>query len=162
MDTILGAVWQSLQQSPPPNLREILDAYRAKGDGDRDMLIAMLNAKSAEDQVRLHLMQPKLGKVLMIYRAANSFSGFFAKVHAGLVSTISTTASGSGYLATAHCRAIARSCALATSLPLRAFAPSAFSLSPHPPVPCLRAAHAITASLIPPPPEPVTASARAR
>ncbi|KAH9835817.1 uncharacterized protein C8Q71DRAFT_97894 [Rhodofomes roseus] len=50
MDTLLGAVWQSLQQSPPPNLREILDAYRAKGDGDRDMLIAMLNAKSAEDQ----------------------------------------------------------------------------------------------------------------
>ncbi|KAH9937420.1 uncharacterized protein B0H18DRAFT_1113264 [Fomitopsis serialis] len=49
-DTLLGAVWQSLQQSPPPSLRDILDAYRAKGDGDRDMLIAMLNAKSAEDQ----------------------------------------------------------------------------------------------------------------
>ncbi|OSX67813.1 hypothetical protein POSPLADRAFT_1030720 [Postia placenta MAD-698-R-SB12] len=50
MDTLLGAVWQSIQQSPPPSLRDILDAYRAKGDGDRDMLIAMLNAKSAEDQ----------------------------------------------------------------------------------------------------------------
>ncbi|KZT74886.1 hypothetical protein DAEQUDRAFT_720070 [Daedalea quercina L-15889] len=50
MDALLGAVWQSIQQSPPPSLREILDAYREKGDGDRDMLIAMLNAKSAEDQ----------------------------------------------------------------------------------------------------------------
>ena len=38
-------------QPPPPSLREILGAYRSKGDGDRDMLIAMLNAKSAEDQV---------------------------------------------------------------------------------------------------------------
>ncbi|KAI9572731.1 hypothetical protein HD554DRAFT_2014674 [Boletus coccyginus] len=37
-------------QPPPPSLREILGAYRSKGDGDRDMLIAMLNAKSAEDQ----------------------------------------------------------------------------------------------------------------
>ena len=38
-------------QAPPPSLREILGAYRSKGDGDRDLLIAMLNAKSAEDQV---------------------------------------------------------------------------------------------------------------
>ena len=41
-----------LPQPPPPSLREILGAYKSKGDGDRDMLIAMLNAKSAEDQVR--------------------------------------------------------------------------------------------------------------
>jgi hypothetical protein len=40
-----------ITQSPPPSLREILAAYRAKGDGDRDMLLAMLNAKAAEDQV---------------------------------------------------------------------------------------------------------------
>jgi hypothetical protein len=39
-------------QAPPPTLRDILGAYKARGDGDRDMLIAMLNAKSAEDQVR--------------------------------------------------------------------------------------------------------------
>ncbi len=38
---------------PSPTLREILDAYKAKGDGDRDMLLAMLNAKSSEDQVGL-------------------------------------------------------------------------------------------------------------
>ncbi|KAG1755017.1 uncharacterized protein EDB91DRAFT_1096801 [Suillus paluster] len=41
---------QILEQVPPPSLREILGAYKSKGDGDRDMLIAMLNAKSAEDQ----------------------------------------------------------------------------------------------------------------
>ena len=38
-------------QPPPPSLREILAAYRTKGDGDRDMLLAMLNAKTAEDEV---------------------------------------------------------------------------------------------------------------
>ncbi|KAJ8475423.1 hypothetical protein ONZ45_g15610 [Pleurotus djamor] len=37
-------------QPPPPSLREILAAYNSKGDGDRDMLLAMLNAKAAEDQ----------------------------------------------------------------------------------------------------------------
>jgi len=46
------------QQPPPPSLREILGAYKAKGDGDRDMLLAMLNAKSAEDQVRVALYLP--------------------------------------------------------------------------------------------------------
>ncbi|KIY67574.1 hypothetical protein CYLTODRAFT_422376 [Cylindrobasidium torrendii FP15055 ss-10] len=35
-------------QPPPPTLREILNAYRSKGDGDREMLLALLNAKSAE------------------------------------------------------------------------------------------------------------------
>ncbi|TFK20142.1 hypothetical protein FA15DRAFT_689247 [Coprinopsis marcescibilis] len=37
-------------QAPPPSLREILTAYRTKGDGDRDMLLAMLKAKTSEDQ----------------------------------------------------------------------------------------------------------------
>ncbi|KAG9314585.1 hypothetical protein JVU11DRAFT_5387 [Chiua virens] len=40
----------SPSQPPPPSLREILGAYRARGDGDREMLISMLNAKSTEDQ----------------------------------------------------------------------------------------------------------------
>ena len=39
------------KQPPPPTLREILEAYKARGDGDREMLLAMLNAKSSEDQV---------------------------------------------------------------------------------------------------------------
>ncbi|QRW00221.1 hypothetical protein RhiJN_28239 [Ceratobasidium sp. AG-Ba] len=47
---ILETTWHALSQAPPPALREILAAYNAKGEGDRDMLIALLNAKSAEDQ----------------------------------------------------------------------------------------------------------------
>ncbi|CAE6426166.1 unnamed protein product [Rhizoctonia solani] len=43
------AILAALNQPPPPTLREILSAYSAKGEGDRDMLIALLNAKAAED-----------------------------------------------------------------------------------------------------------------
>ncbi|CAL1696368.1 unnamed protein product [Somion occarium] len=50
MKALLSSTWHVLEQPPPPSLREILSAYKAKGDGDRDMLLAMLNAKSAEDQ----------------------------------------------------------------------------------------------------------------
>jgi len=49
-NSLLASTWQVLDQPPPPSLREILGAYRSRGDGDRDMLMAMLNAKSAEDQ----------------------------------------------------------------------------------------------------------------
>lgn len=48
--SLLASTWQVLDQPPPPTLREILGAYRSRGDGDREMLMAMLNAKSAEDQ----------------------------------------------------------------------------------------------------------------
>ncbi|KAH7923988.1 hypothetical protein BV22DRAFT_1196257 [Leucogyrophana mollusca] len=44
------AAWHMLEQAPPPTLREILGAYKSKGDGDRDLLIAMLKAKTSEDQ----------------------------------------------------------------------------------------------------------------
>ncbi|KAG7099506.1 hypothetical protein E1B28_001352 [Marasmius oreades] len=40
---------QIIQNPPPPSLRDILTAYRTKGDGDREMLLAMLGAKAAED-----------------------------------------------------------------------------------------------------------------
>jgi len=50
LKSVLASTWQVLEQPPPPTLREILSAYKSKGDGDRDMLLAMLNAKSAEDQ----------------------------------------------------------------------------------------------------------------
>ncbi|KAI0823062.1 hypothetical protein BC628DRAFT_1316781 [Trametes gibbosa] len=51
MKTVLAASWRSWNRSPPPpTLREILEAYKARGDGDREMLLAMLNAKSSEDQ----------------------------------------------------------------------------------------------------------------
>ncbi|TCD70659.1 hypothetical protein EIP91_002380 [Steccherinum ochraceum] len=48
--SILTSTWHVLDQPPPPTLREILGAYKSKGDGDREMLLTMLNAKSAEDQ----------------------------------------------------------------------------------------------------------------
>ncbi|KAF6766216.1 hypothetical protein DFP72DRAFT_865912 [Ephemerocybe angulata] len=47
---VLATAHAVLDQPPPPSLREILTAYRSKGDGDREMLLAMLNAKTAEDQ----------------------------------------------------------------------------------------------------------------
>ncbi|KDR84816.1 hypothetical protein GALMADRAFT_233206 [Galerina marginata CBS 339.88] len=47
---LVSSAHSVLEQTPPPSLREILSAYRTKGDGDRDMLLAMLNAKTAEDQ----------------------------------------------------------------------------------------------------------------
>ncbi|KAH7340294.1 hypothetical protein B0J17DRAFT_715523 [Rhizoctonia solani] len=47
---ILETTWHALSQAPPPSLREILSAYNSKGEGDREMLVALLNAKSAEDQ----------------------------------------------------------------------------------------------------------------
>ncbi|CAE6474749.1 unnamed protein product [Rhizoctonia solani] len=48
--SVLDSTFQALSQAPPPTIREILGAYSAKGDGDREMLVALLNAKSAEDQ----------------------------------------------------------------------------------------------------------------
>ncbi|KAI0735463.1 hypothetical protein C8Q76DRAFT_712381 [Earliella scabrosa] len=50
MKTLLASSWRVMEQPPPPTLREILEAYKARGDGDREMLLAMLNAKSSEDQ----------------------------------------------------------------------------------------------------------------
>ncbi|CAE7147381.1 unnamed protein product [Rhizoctonia solani] len=43
------AVFAVLSQPPPPTLREVLAAYSTKGEGDREMLIALLKAKAAED-----------------------------------------------------------------------------------------------------------------
>ncbi|KAH0590367.1 hypothetical protein H2248_000522 [Termitomyces sp. 'cryptogamus'] len=47
---LVSNAFSVLDQPPPPTLREILTAYRMKGDGDREMLLAMLNAKASEDQ----------------------------------------------------------------------------------------------------------------
>jgi hypothetical protein len=47
----LQAAINAIDQAPGPSLREVLGAYRLKGDGDREMLLAILNAKAAEDQV---------------------------------------------------------------------------------------------------------------
>ncbi|PPQ90394.1 hypothetical protein CVT25_014912 [Psilocybe cyanescens] len=50
MRRLVSSAHSALDQQPAPSLREILLAYKTKGDGDREMLIAMLNAKTAEDQ----------------------------------------------------------------------------------------------------------------
>ncbi|KAI0702450.1 hypothetical protein BC835DRAFT_1320658 [Cytidiella melzeri] len=48
-DALMTSALQSLHQRSPPSLHEILGAFTSKGDGDRDMLFALLNAKTAED-----------------------------------------------------------------------------------------------------------------
>ncbi|PFH49207.1 hypothetical protein AMATHDRAFT_63583 [Amanita thiersii Skay4041] len=65
---LFNSAFSVLEQPPPPSLREILGAYRAKGDGDRDMLLSMLNAKSAEDQ-RIASVASLHRTVLEIYQA---------------------------------------------------------------------------------------------
>lgn len=47
-----------VQQRNPPSMHEILAAFTAKGDGDREMLFALLNAKAAEDNVRANFFHP--------------------------------------------------------------------------------------------------------
>ena len=51
MRSILLDAANDLDHPNPPSLRDILAAYKHKGDGDREMLLAMLDAKSAEDKV---------------------------------------------------------------------------------------------------------------
>ncbi|KAJ6519483.1 hypothetical protein C8R45DRAFT_951672 [Mycena sanguinolenta] len=57
-----------LDQPSPPTMRDILAAYKANGDGDRDMLLAMLNAKAAEDQ-RLASMAALHRTMLEVYQS---------------------------------------------------------------------------------------------
>jgi len=72
-DPSLGHVISSassvLDQTPPPTLRDILGAYKANGEGDRDMLLAMLNAKTAEDQ-RIASIAALHRTMLEVYQAA--------------------------------------------------------------------------------------------
>ncbi|EPQ60974.1 hypothetical protein GLOTRDRAFT_109240 [Gloeophyllum trabeum ATCC 11539] len=70
MKALLAASWRVAEQLPPPSLREILGAYNARGDGDREMLLAMLNAKSAEDQ-RLAAVATLQRTMLEMYRASS-------------------------------------------------------------------------------------------
>jgi hypothetical protein len=71
MGRLLVTAHSILEQPPPPSLREILTAYRTKGDGDRDMLLAMLSAKTAEDQ-RLSSTASLQRTVLEICQQASS------------------------------------------------------------------------------------------
>ncbi|KAI0662550.1 hypothetical protein C8Q70DRAFT_1051178 [Cubamyces menziesii] len=74
MKTLLTSSWRVLEQPPPPSLREILEAYKARGDGDREMLLAMLNAKSAEDQ-RLASIATLHRTMLDLYQAPHIQTG---------------------------------------------------------------------------------------
>ncbi|THH02538.1 hypothetical protein EW026_g359 [Hermanssonia centrifuga] len=51
--SLLASTWHVMEQvqRPPPTMHDILGAYRTKGDGDREMLLALLNAKAAEENV---------------------------------------------------------------------------------------------------------------
>ncbi|CAE6398559.1 unnamed protein product [Rhizoctonia solani] len=64
----------ALSQPPPPTLREILSAYAAQGHGDRDMLIALLKAKAAEDQ-RITSVAQLQQQVLRVQMSALSARG---------------------------------------------------------------------------------------
>lgn len=59
-----------LEQPPPPSVREILSAYSSRGDGDREMLLAMLSAKSAEDQRLASVANLQRG-LLDVYQSAS-------------------------------------------------------------------------------------------
>ncbi|KAN0124725.1 hypothetical protein V8E52_001277, partial [Russula decolorans] len=69
--SLLASTWQVLDQPPPPTLREILGAYRSRGDGDREMLMAMLNAKSAEDQ--------RIASVASLHRSLLEYYQIFSR-----------------------------------------------------------------------------------
>ncbi|KZT19394.1 hypothetical protein NEOLEDRAFT_1245896 [Neolentinus lepideus HHB14362 ss-1] len=70
MKALFESSWRVLEQLPPPSMREILGAYNARGDGDREMLLAMLNAKSAEDQ-RLAAVATLQRTMLEMYRVSS-------------------------------------------------------------------------------------------
>ncbi|KAI0359091.1 hypothetical protein OH77DRAFT_1135908 [Trametes cingulata] len=74
MKSLLASSWRVLEQPPPPTLREILEAYKARGDGDREMLLAMLNAKSSEDQ-RLASIATLHRTMLDMYQAPHAQPG---------------------------------------------------------------------------------------
>lgn len=69
--SLLASTWQVLDQPPPPTVREILGAYRSRGDGDREMLMAMLNAKSAEDQ--------RIASVASLHRSMLEYYQIFSR-----------------------------------------------------------------------------------
>ncbi|KAJ7071521.1 hypothetical protein C8F01DRAFT_1110864 [Mycena amicta] len=49
LEHALASASRVLEQPPPPSLRDVLGAYKANGDGDREVLLAVLKAKTSED-----------------------------------------------------------------------------------------------------------------
>lgn len=92
--SLLASTWAVLQQPPPPSIREVLTAYNAKGTGDREMLLAMLNAKSAEDN-RIAAMATLQNSMLQFYTStAGSSQPFAAPLSPD---SLSRSASGHGH-----------------------------------------------------------------
>lgn len=84
-DPLLASSLRALDQRPPPTMHEILAAYTAKGDGDRDMLFALLNAKTAEDN-RMAADRNLRRTLLELYRAqpqpsTSAYSGHHHPMH---------------------------------------------------------------------------------
>ncbi|KAG8858713.1 hypothetical protein FRB96_004850 [Tulasnella sp. 330] len=49
-NNIWDSAWATINQVPPPGLTDVLGAYAQKGENDREMLLRILQAKSAEDE----------------------------------------------------------------------------------------------------------------
>ncbi|KAG9014852.1 hypothetical protein FRB94_009010 [Tulasnella sp. JGI-2019a] len=49
-NNIWDSAWATINQAPPPTLTDVLGAYAQKGENDREMLLRILQAKSAEDE----------------------------------------------------------------------------------------------------------------
>jgi hypothetical protein len=57
---LFSALTNPLQPAPPASLSAILDSFRRSGEGDRDLLLSILGAKKAEEEVNiLHFTHPR-------------------------------------------------------------------------------------------------------
>lgn len=55
-----GKWWDEELPAPPASLSSILDSFRRSGEGDRDLLLAILGAKKAEEERLTSLIQTRL------------------------------------------------------------------------------------------------------
>jgi hypothetical protein len=46
------------QPAPPASLSSILESFRKSGEGDRDLLLSILGAKKAEEEVSIIFPEP--------------------------------------------------------------------------------------------------------
>ncbi|KAI0343964.1 hypothetical protein BDW22DRAFT_1355200 [Trametopsis cervina] len=70
---LIASTFQTLDQRAPPSMHEILAAFTSKGDGDREMLFALLNAKAAEDN-RIAADRNLRRSLLEMYRTPHASS----------------------------------------------------------------------------------------
>ncbi|KAJ7596692.1 hypothetical protein C8J56DRAFT_918093 [Mycena floridula] len=58
---IISLSMSLLNETPGPSMREILQAYRSKGDGDKELLLALLRAQTAENE--------RIAKIAALHRS---------------------------------------------------------------------------------------------